>query len=85
MIRWHRVGGAIVEDTQGRRVLWGGFASKRGASQRLTHEEHEAVLRLVEAAPDLLAALQHLMRYDFGESQGAKEARAAIAKATGAP
>lgn len=38
---------------------------------------------LIGAAPDLLAALEHLMRYDFGDSDGAKEARAAIAKARG--
>lgn len=40
-----------------------------------------ALARLMAAAPDLLAALQHLMRYDFGDSDGAKEARAAIALA----
>lgn len=39
--------------------------------------------RLIAAAPDLLAALKHLVRYDFGDSDGAKEARAAIAKAEG--
>ena len=37
---------------------------------------------LIAAAPELLAALQHLMRYDFGDSEGAIKARAAIAKAT---
>lgn len=42
----------------------------------------EANARLIAAAPDLLAALQHLMRYDFGDSDGAKEAQAAIEKAT---
>lgn len=49
--------------------------------------EHDALLaalaRLVSAAPELLAALEHLMRYDFGNSDGAVEARAAIAKARG--
>ena len=43
----------------------------------------EANARLIAAAPDLMAALEHLMRYDFGDSAGAKEARAAIAKAKG--
>ncbi len=50
-----------------------------------SYAEQEANTRLIVAAPDLLAALQHLMRYDFGDSDGAKEARAAIAKATGHP
>ena len=45
--------------------------------------ERDANMRLCAAAPDLLAALEHLMRYDFGASDGAKDARAAIAKARG--
>lgn len=45
--------------------------------------EKDANARLIAAAPDLLAALKHLMRYDFGESDGAKAGRAAIAKAEG--
>lgn len=43
----------------------------------------EANARLIAAAPELLAALQRLMAYDFGDSAGAIQARAAIAKATG--
>ena len=56
----------------------------KGGIARLPHGERRANMLLISAAPDLLAALQRLMRYDFGESAGAKEARAAIAKATGA-
>jgi len=48
-----------------------------------TNEEWQAVANLMAAAPDLLAALEHLMRYDFGDSKGAMEARAAIKKAKG--
>lgn len=43
--------------------------------------EKDANARLIAAAPELLAALKHLVRYDFGDSEGAKEARAAIEKA----
>lgn len=38
---------------------------------------------LIAAAPELLTALKRLLRYDFGDSIGAVEARAAIAKAEG--
>lgn len=47
-------------------------------------EQAEANARLIAAAPELLAALRHLLRYDFGDSDGAKEARAAVAKAEAA-
>lgn len=45
--------------------------------------QEKAVGRLIAAAPDLLEALKHLMKYDFGDSEGAKKARAAIEKAEG--
>lgn len=54
------------------------------ASKDLSDDAYlAAVSRLVSAAPEMLAALEHLMRYDFGNSDGAVEARAAIAKARG--
>jgi hypothetical protein len=55
------------------------------ATTHLRDDVLYANAKLIAAAPELLAALQHLMRYDFGDSEGAKEARAAIAKATGQP
>lgn len=43
--------------------------------------ESQDLARLLEERADLKAALTHLMRYDFGDSEGAKEARAALTKA----
>lgn len=43
--------------------------------------ESQDLARLLEERAELKAALAHLMRYDFGNSEGAKEARAALAKA----
>lgn len=45
-------------------------------------EGRHAVARVFAAAPQMLEALRHLMRYDFGDSEGARLARAAIAAAT---
>jgi hypothetical protein len=70
---WNREGRVRVAD-----------CDHKGGIARLPLSERRANMLLIAAAPDLLSALQHLMRYDFGDSEGAKEARAAIAKATGA-
>lgn len=58
-----------------------GFSAGQEPQQSQT--EAAANARLIAAAPELLAALEHLMRYDFGDSDGAKQARDAIAKAKG--
>jgi hypothetical protein len=55
---------------------------------RITPEEAGANARLIAAAPDLLAALEALLKYDIGHvgpfaGQRVIEARKAIAKARG--
>ena len=49
----------------------------------LSDNDRAALEALLVSHDGLLKALKHLIRYDFGESNGAKEARAAIAKAEG--
>lgn len=85
---------SLCEDIQRAENDWIRIAGQNAADANARAEKAEAEIVALKAslraawaeiaaAPDLLAALKHLMRYDFGESEGAKEARAAIAKAEG--
>lgn len=58
-LKWHREGGAIVDDN-GRTVLWGGWG-KRGVSQRLTYEEQDEILKAAEALPSIVLTLDNVM------------------------
>lgn len=69
------IGGNEVGDT-GFMVEIGSICTEYGPMSRANAD-------LIAAAPDLLAALKKLLSYGFGDDQGGKMARDAIAKAEG--
>lgn len=76
--RVHAVAG-LIQEANGHSI-----AAYTGTSQ----DEADANARLIAAAPELLAALEHLLALNSGcapeeEERGWDQARAAIAKATG--
>lgn len=66
-------------DEQGREI----FSMKGKGHRPIPISQRVANARLCHAAPDLLEALEHLMRYDFSSSPTAIKARLAIRKARG--
>ena len=86
---WHWVGTRLKPVYEGQSPVIGTILDDSGAMvyREASHVKHavdecEANWRLIAAAPDLLMALQVLMKTDGGEPRF-HVARAAIAKATG--
>lgn len=80
---WNRDRYGNLLDANGRNVLFRGVAIAAAGSMVA---EAEANTDLIAAAPELLAALQRCLDYGSmtGDESVADQARAAIAKATGA-
>lgn len=83
---WHKLGAEIIDDSTGRRVLWGGFGRMRGSSMRVTNEEQDRNLRIAAAAFDAVRVAQAVLAEWHGdvrnmqrsEPESVKQARACL-------